>query len=189
MAFASIKVAYVELVPVNPTQVPAGAVFLDETNSDQVTIKNPGGGSPEPVSGSGGADYFRKACVAGGAIAAKVPVAKRSDGKVVAADTDDVTARNFVGYSLSAVAGDGDPLDILLAGPNLAGALTGLGFAPGDLVYMSETAGGYLKETDIAGMTGNDDVIRVIGIADCAAGVASATATDLVAITQTIAYP
>lgn len=185
---ASIKVSYVELVPVHPASVPPGAMFLDETNAGKVTIKDTGGGGGA-VSDGGGTNYFESAMIAGAAIRSKRPVAKRSDGKVVEADTDDVAAMVEIGFSLAAAAGDGIGLSVLTHGPRLAGALDGLGFTSGEYVYMGETPGEYLDADDVAAFTGNNDVIRIVGVADCPVGTASGTATDLIAIQRTIVEP
>jgi hypothetical protein len=65
--------------------------------------------------------------------------------------------------------------------------LVGLGFAPGDEIFVGETTGGYVN--DIAPFTGNNDSIIKIGVADCAAGTASSVATDLILIPHVIARP
>lgn len=189
MALASIKVAYVELVPVHPSEVPAGAMFLDQTNEGKVAFKDSGGGGGAISESGGGTNYFESAMIAGAAVRAKRPVAKRSDGKVVEADTDDVAGQSEIGFSLTAAAGDGAAVTVLTHGPRLAQALALMGFTSGEYVYMAETPGEYLKEADVASFTGNNDLIRIVGVADCPVGTASGTATDLIAIQRTVLDP
>lgn len=183
MTIAAFKCQYVVLDPVAPGSVPVGALFLDSTNGNAATVKTTGGGL-EPT-GSGATNLFVKQMVAGGAIAVNKPLSKRPDGKVVQGDADGVNTKNQCGFSQSAASADGDLINVLCNGPNIVGALTGLGFASGDTIYMSQT-GGYTN--DGTSFTNNDDRIIKLGIADCAAGVASATATDLIAFTQVDLY-
>jgi len=183
MVKAAIEVPYVFLNPTDGAQVPNGALFLDSGNGDIPTFKTTGG-SEQPVVNS--ASFFLKAMVAGAAIAAGKPISKRPDGKVIEADSDGVNAQNFIGTSQGSAASDGDPITLLLAGANLAGVLTGLGFTTGDIIYLSET-GGYTNDGN--SFTGGDDTIVKVGIADCGAGLASATATDLIAISEVLITP
>lgn len=184
MVLAAVKANYVVLVPVDGSQVPNGCLYLDQNNGDAATIKGTGGGN-SPVTSSS-SDFFTKQMIAGGAIAANRPISKRSDGKVIDADSDGVDAQNFIGYSLQSAAGDGSPLNTLLAGPNLAGALVGLGFMTGEVIYLSES-GGYTN--DINSFTGANDTIVRVGVADCAASVASGTAVDLIGFTNVLISP
>lgn len=180
MTLASIKVQYVVMDPVAPSQVPPGCLFLDSTNGNQATIKNTGG-SQEPV--SSGTNYFIKTMIAGAAIAAGKPLSKRPDGKVIEGDSDGMHSQNFIGFSQNSAAGDGSTVQVLLAGANLAGVLTGLGFMAADIIYLSET-GGYTNDPN--SFTGNNDTVIKLGIADCAASSASSTAVDLIAITDVL---
>lgn len=127
---------------------------------------------------AGGESYFLKKMIAGGAIASGRPVAKQSAGFIVEADSDDVNAMSFVGYAQEAAAGFGSEIMVMLAGANLAGAVVGLGFVPGEDIYLSEN-GGYTNNAN--SFTGNNDMLMRVGIADCAANEASATAVDLIA--------
>lgn len=185
MTIARFKATAVVLVPITPAQAPNGSVFLDSTNANALTTKSPGGvltpnlgGTPENI--------FIKQMEASGAISAKVPVAKLPTGKIVAADSDAAGGQEVIGFALSATLADGDLVMVVLVGANLEGALTGLGYAPGDEIFLSET-GGYTNDPN--SFTGNDDSIIRVGIADCAAGVASATVVDLIAFAEVIARP
>lgn len=184
MTLASVKCQFVVLEPVDPSGVPNGCLFLDSTNSNQATIKTTGGVN-DPVT-STGTSFFLKEMVAGAAISSGQPLSKRSDGKVVEADSDGTGTQTFIGYSQESADGDGSLLNVLLAGANLSGVLDGLGFSTGDLIYLSES-GGYTDDPD--SFTGGDDTIIKLGIADCAASIASSTAVDLIAITDVLISP
>lgn len=127
-----------------------------------------------------------KTMIAFGAVSAGKPASKMSNGKATLSDSDGVDDQTFVGIFLTSGA-DGAAVSVQLVGANIAGALTGLGFTSGSDIYMSETAGGYTD--DISTFTGNNDSILRIGIADCAAGAASAVATDLIMFPEVIARP
>ena len=123
---------------------------------------------------------------AAGAIGLYKPVAKQANGKINQADSDAVLGQEFVGFAMAVASADGDLISVLCAGANLAGAVTGLGFAPGDEIFLGE-ASGYTNNP--SSFTGSDDSIIRVGVADCAAGVASGTAVDLIAFAEVIARP
>lgn len=136
----------------------------------------------ENFSGGGGGQAT-KDMVAGMAIAANKPVAKRNDGKIVLAGTSGADNKSVIGFSLASAAGDGSIISVLLIGSNLSGALIGSGIAVGASVYLSET-GGYVDT--VAGFAGSDDQIFKLGIADCGDGLASNIATDLIVFPELI---
>lgn len=184
MTTAAVKAKFVVLEQVNPSLVPNGALFLDSTNGGAATIKNVGGGTDPLV---GVTNYIMKVKVAGGAIGLNKPVAVvPATGKVLPADSDGVNQQDFIGYALQAALNDGDLINVLLVGANLAGALTGLGFVPGDDIYLAET-GGFTNDPN--SFTGGDDSIIKVGVADCAAGIASTTVTDLVTFAEVLTRP
>lgn len=78
----------------------------------------------------------------------------------------------------------GSPGRVLLAGYNIPGALTGLGFAPGDEVYVDET-GSY--SSGVIGLGSANDTYQRVGWADCATATVATVATDLIMVFQTIA--
>lgn len=176
--FASIKVSSVQFDPQPATTVPVGSLFIDSSNS-QVTTK-PVDNSP-PSSIQSPVDYFIKSVITGAAFANKTTVARDSvTGKVVAADAD-VNAATNIGYAMSASSGPNQTISIFLIGPNLSDHLLGLGFNTGDRVYLDKNAGQLVK--DISGFISSDAIV-FLGIADCANGVASTTATDLISTKQ-----
>jgi len=111
------------------------------------------------------------------------PVAKYSDGKLYFADSDETEGKIFIGIALEDIA-IGASGKVLCLGKNVPGVLTGLGFAPGDEIYIGESPGTYTN--DPGSLTGGDDDITRIGIADCSEGVVSALATDLVMFTDVV---
>lgn len=138
----------------------------------------------EGISGGGGSSNVKQ-MVAGAALSSGKPISKRPDGKIIQTDSDGADARNYVGFSLQSAAADGDLVNVQLVGANIAGALTGLGFASGSQIFLDEVSGGL---TDDPGtFTGANDVILKVGIADCAAGTASGTATDLIMFSEEVA--
>lgn len=116
------------------------------------------------------------------AIALGAPVAKRADGSIAPADSDG--DERFIGFAVTAFLANGTG-KVRLVGDNLPGVLTSLGFAPGDDIFIGETAGTYTNNPS-AFSGANDDWIRV-GIADCAGGTVSALATDLIVLTDVVA--
>lgn len=119
-------------------------------------------------------------------IEAGVPVSKLSTGGVVKADSDGVSRQQLVGITKEEIA-VGSTGEVYLLGQNIPGVLTGMGFAVGDEIYLSESLGGYTNDPD--SYTSGDDSIIKIGIADCSVGVASAVATDLILFPDVIIRP
>ncbi len=110
------------------------------------------------------------------------PVAQTSSG-FRAADTDDVLKKKYIGITMEDIVFPGTGR-VLLGGKNVPAVLTGLGFAPGDDIYVGQTPGSYTN--NIAAFSGFDDDIIRIGIADSAEGTASALATDLIMFTDVV---
>lgn len=181
------KMTHLILEPVTSASVPNNSIFLDSSNLNQLTIKD-STGTLSVVSGGGGSgsNLFVKQMIAGEAFAINKPLSKRSDGKVIAADSDGVSTQRIIGHSLQASGGNNAPVNVLCLGANLAGALTGLGFAPGDEIFLGES-GGYTNSVN--SFSGDNDSIIKVGIADCAAGVANSAATDLVIFTEVVLRP
>lgn len=138
------------------------------------------------VSTSSSQNFIVKTMQAFDVVRAGRPVSKRADGKIMEAESDVAGREQPIGISLVPLGID-EIGNVLLFGPNATGVLTGLGFLPGDEIFIGETTGGYVK--DISTFSGSDDSIIRIGIADCAAGAASSTATDLILISTIIARP
>lgn len=123
--------------------------------------------------------------LSGSTIPAGAPVAKLANGGIIAADSDGATTQNFVGIAVAAIVNNAQG-QVAVTGQNIAGAITGLGFAPGQEIYLSQS-GGYTN--DIESFTDDDDSIIKIGIADCSAGAASATATDIIMFPEVLIRP
>lgn len=115
---------------------------------------------------------------------AGTPVAKAADGLLYAADSDGASGKKYIGILLETI-DFGESGRVMLTGQNLPGVLTSLGFAPGDDIFIGETAGTYTNNPGaFSGL--NDDWVR-IGIADCAEGAVSALATDLIMFSDVVA--
>lgn len=181
---APLKAAYLVLEPVEPSSVPNGCLFLDITNNNILSQKALNGTTGTLASGASSANPFIKQMVAGEAFASSKPLAKRSDGKVVLADSQDVDRTVLIGYSMGASLGDGSSVNVLCIGNNVIGVLTGLGFTPGQTIFLGENLGEYTN--DVSTFTGNNDVYMKVGIADCLSGVASSDATDLIVLTELV---
>lgn len=128
-----------------------------------------------------------KVMVAGEAFSAGVPLSKRPDGRVVQADSDGTDRQNFCGTAKEASLGVDDEVKVTLIGPNVAGALSSYSFTPGEEIFMGETPGVYVNT--VAAFSGDNDSIFRLGIADCAEGIASVTATDLILFPEVVARP
>lgn len=180
VTYGKIRTSALILEPVTSQTAPNTLWWnstLDSLNSNSTS------GTPTPVVS---VDMIKRMqCFA--PIAKYKPVSKRSDGKIMTAESDAVGTQQFIGIAADNFVSANDLGNILLVGQNVAGALTGLGFVPGDEIYIGETTGGYVN--DISGFTGNDDSLIKVGIADCAAGTASGTATDLILFAEVIARP
>lgn len=179
-----IRVKALIMEPITAAEAPVGSLYLDADNSNAPTIKS-SGGVPAPIN-SADTSMFLKQMQAGGPIPNRVPVSKRPDGKIIEADSDAVNAQNFIGFSMQVASANGDLINVLTVGANIENAILGLGFVPGDEIYLSENMG---YTNDPASFTGNNDSIIKVGIADCSAGIASSTAKDLIAFSAVVARP
>jgi len=179
--YAKMRTGTIILDPVSdPSEL--NTLFMNIANS-KLSVND---GSTSVIATSATQNFIVKSMQAFDAIRAGRAVSKRPDGKIMEADSDNVNGQQPVGISLAPIAID-ETGNILLFGPNATGILAGLGFAPGDEIYIGETTGGYVN--DITPFEGNNDSIIRIGIADCTAGAASASATDLILISTIIARP
>ena len=180
------KALYLLLEPITPATAGLGSVYVDSTNGNALTYKDMGGTSTQIGASSGGGGPASRQMQAGAPIAINKPVSKRADGKIVVADADGPGAQKVVGFALAAAVNVNDLIPILPLGAIITGAIAGLGFAPGDTVYISETAG-YTNDPNAINPA-TDSLIQ-IGVADCAAGAASTTAVDLIVITKVVLEP
>ena len=170
--------------PVANTTVPVDTLFVDSLQGSEFAIKNLGG-ITSLIATTAGANPFLKTMQSDAAFAIYMPLVKQPNGRVVKADSNNTNAESFCGYAMTASTGVGQAVSVMTAGPNVIGALVGLGFAPGDLIYINEN-GGYTN--DPSTFTGGNDTLVKLGIADCAGGgVASPVASDLIAAYEFIA--
>jgi hypothetical protein len=174
------------LTPTNPASVPNGSIFLDSTNGNSLTTKDTTGASA-PIGAVSSNNIFIKQMQAAGAIAINRPVSKLSNGKIEAAEADIIAAGDYIGYALQAASADGDLINVLCVGANLIGALTGLGYTPGDEVYLSQDGNGFTNDPNTLPV-GTDAVIK-LGIADCSAGAASTVVNDLIVFSEVVSRP
>lgn len=133
----------------------------------------------------GGSANFEKLMVnnSGSTIVANKPVSITSTGSIVLGDSDVEEASRPIGFMKASTnnAGTGR---VILFGRNIPGVLAGLGFAPGDDIFLSETAG--VMTNNPADFTGDDDTIVRLGVAACADGATGALATDLILIREVL---
>ena len=178
------KSKFISMIPSTPASVPNSTIFIDSLNSNQASFKD-GTGNVGVIGAVSASNIFIKQMQSSEIIAINQPVAKLSNGKIVKADADAANGQVYIGITMASVIAD-DLVSVLLVGANITGALTGLGFTPGQEIFLGEN-GGFTN--DVSGFTGGDDSIIRVGIADCASGAASGTATDLIAFTEVVARP
>ena len=183
--YAKLRVDTLVLEPRLAAGVPNGVIFNDSV-SGEITQKSTSGASSTVGSSD---SSFRKQMQSGfvGSIASGTTVSKRSDGKIVPADSDGAGTQQPIGIAIDTFSALDSLGIVLLIGPNAVGAITGLGFTPGSDIFIGETTGGYVD--DVTPFTGGNDSIIRIGIADCSAGAASAAAIDLILSSEPISRP
>ena len=180
------KCQYVVTTPTPSSSVPNNSLFEDSSNFDAFSVRT-STGTVTPLSTAVATNPFIKSMQSDGLFTANVPIVKLPNGRIVLADSNNTTAGSFCGYSTEASLVAGQEVVVLCCGPNLSGALTGLGFAPGDMIYINEN-GGYTN--DPSTFTGGDDTIVRVGLADCPGGaIASPIATDLITFHEFVASP
>lgn len=184
MTLAKLKVSGVAFdTNVDPNNLPNGSIYLD--GSSNLNVKDSGGGTQEIAASSDSVLTKTMENLSGATILKGKPVAKKSDGSIVNADSDAPNGQIVIGVALENIL-DQSQGKIALIGPNVKDAISGLGFAPGDEVYLGEN-GGYIGSTDT--LTGDNDSFVRVGFADCSAGAASSTANDLIMFAEVIARP
>lgn len=185
--YGKFKTTHLVLEPTPASTAPVGSLFNDSSNSNALTNRTTGG-SISPIGSTSSADILikMKKNMTGSAIPAARRVALRSDGTIALADSDNLTANLDIGMSLDEIADEGFGR-VLLNGANAAGAISGLGFLAGQNVYLSKTPGMLTNST--TGFNPSTDTIMRVGIADCAAGVASSAATDLIMTIEVYSSP
>lgn len=186
--YAKLRSDAVIFNPIAATGLPTNAIFCDSASNGDFSI-NDAGGVPGPISGgsggsSGPSTRRQQQCAA--PIAALVPYSKLPDGRIVPADSDAANGQKLAGITIDAFVTANDLGYVNTIGIVIPNILAGLGFSPGDEIFLGEN-GGYTKNP--GAFTGDNDSIIRIGIADCPAGVASSLATDLIPIPHIIARP
>lgn len=178
---AKIKVTALVLVPTTEEDAPNNSIFVDQSTG-QVKTKSNGNGSTSI------SQILTKLKKNGhsGQIGIGVPVSLLPSGLFVPTDSDLAQGQKFIGITLD-ISEPNEFSNIHLVGSNVINALNGLGFTPGEDIYMSETAGQYTN--DFNSFTNNDDKIIRLGVADCANNEASSTAKDLVLFPEVILLP
>ena len=171
----AMSASYLVLEPTDVSTIPNGALAIDSTNSDVLTVKNTGGGE-QPIGEVSNINTKSMQNKSGVTIAIGRPVSKKPDGSIIDGDSDGSGTYTIIGVTLAAIAHLAEGM-IQLIGTNVSGAITDLGFTPGQAVFLGEN-GGYIVDASL--LTGDNDSIIRIGYADCAAGPASAIATDLI---------
>lgn len=181
-----LKISGVVFDPVNPSLLPNNAIYVDQVSKD-LSTKGDGGGTGAIAGSGGGSASFSKTMqnLSGATIPLGRPVAKKPDGSIAEAEAVKTGDTVVIGVALAAIA-NSDTGAVALIGQNVAGAVAGLGFAPGDPVYLAD-GGGYTN--DAASLNSSNDVILRFGYADCAEGTASNLATDLIIFPEVVSTP
>jgi hypothetical protein len=178
------KCQYVIETPTPASAVPANSLFVNSSNLDIFSVRNSGGIVSE-LATSVSTNPFIKSMQSGGLFPINVPLTKLPNGTVVLADSNSAGAGSFCGYSTEPSLVIGQEVVIMCCGPNITSALSGLGFAPGDMIYINEN-GGYTN--DPSTFTGDNDTLVRVGLADCAGGpLASPIADDLITFHEYVA--
>jgi hypothetical protein len=187
MAVAKFNTEVLILTPTAPGNAPANSVYLDSSNSNALSTKTAGNANVQ-VGNASAQDVMVKTMqnLSGAAIPAGKPVSKKADGSIVSADSDAVDGQRYIGISLDAINNNATGR-VLLVGPNVVNAVQGLGFIPGQDIYISESGGGYTN--NFGSFTGNNDSVIKVGVADCSAGVANGVATDLIMFSEVVIRP
>ena len=179
---AKIQTTAVVMVPIAAASAPANSLYSDQGQAGAFTNKTPGGSPVQVTSSANDLVIKLKQNLSGETIPQGRPVALMADGSIAIADSDVPGVSEFIGVALEEIAHNAQGR-VLLIGPNVPGALTGLGFAPKDPIFLSETRTYVNSLSSFSG--GNDRYIR-LGFADCPPGAASSTATDLILAYQLI---
>jgi hypothetical protein len=187
MVYARIRSSALILEPTTEGDVPPGAVFIDSANSYALSTKTIGGTKVQ-ISAATSADILVKMKYnsTGAAIAAYQQIALKEDGSICLSDSDNPEALIDIGITLDLI-DNGSFGRVLLNGPNVMNALTGLGFLTGDTVYLSKTPGALTN--DSLGFDPETDMIMKVGIADCPSNEIGTAATDLIMVTEVISTP
>lgn len=125
--------------------------------------------------GSGGLSAT-KAVISSEALAVNTPVTKLPNGKIAKADATAPGMGWVYGITKTAFADEDSEGEVYLIGLNTPGVLTDLEFDTADKIYQA----GPGVFTNDPGILDEAKTLMFIGFADCASGVASSLATDLI---------
>ena len=184
--YAKFRTPAVIMEPVAPDSVPVGSLYLDANNADVLSTKTTGG-TEQPV-GDVALNVMikRKKNMSGSVIPAKKKVALKNDGSIVLADNDGIDTSMGIGFSMGPI-DHGAYGNILLVGANVADAVVGMGFTPGDRIMLGNTPGALTN--DLGSFNPSTDTIYRVGIADCAGETMNPTATDLIMMAEILSTP
>lgn len=192
VVYAKIRTGAVVFDPMAASSAPSGSIFLDKYNSNIFSEKTTSGSTGEVGTGGGGggggvsAFIKSKQNLSGTLIPANKRVSLKSDGSICLSDCNDLAADNSIGISQEDII-DGSWGIVMFDGPIAAGALDGLGFATGAIVMLGKDPGSLTTDQGIFNPV--TDTIMKVGIADCASGLTSSTAVDLIMITEVVSTP
>jgi hypothetical protein len=181
--YAKLRTDAILFNPTVTSEMPNNSLFVDQSTGILKTKNSTG----IVTDLTGTANIFAKEMQSASAIRVGKPVSKRPDGRIEEAEADSTYGQMPIGFATVAFSGANEIGTVFLIGPNLSGLVTGMGFAPGDEIYIGESAGGLTNS--VATFSGNDDSYVRLGIADCTAGTASSAANDLILSMQIIARP
>lgn len=185
MVAAKFKTTAIVLQPVSPSSVPVGAIFKsDGPVANPIQMATSGGTSTDLVQTS--VSFVLKRKLAALSIPAARPVSLLASGAIVPSDSDDAAARQPIGVALSDIPA-GEYGTVILVGPNIPDMLRGMGFKPGDELYVNSEQGGLTNDPTTLRI-GVDQFIK-IGIADCPGDNSEPDATDLILLLQVLARP
>lgn len=166
-----------------------GELYRDSTNTDALTDKTTGGSDTQIGAASSDA-LFNKIKKNGSAeiLPINTPISLTGNGSIVRADSDAAEGQKAIGVTLEEIA-IGAFGKVLLFGANMRGVLAGLIFVPGQPIYLSNTSTNRGFTNTLSGLTPGVDSYIHLGYADCAPGVISTSAEDIIAFGDIIARP
>ena len=160
-----------------PSANPLGSVYTDGTNSNVLTFKDYANINTPLIGGTLiSSEIFTKIKknTSGSSIPAYTTVAVKTDGTICPAESDVPASTKVIGSTLEPIS-SGDYGAVRLMGASAPNMVDGMGFAPGDIIYVGSTPGSLTNaiETIIG-------EVKIVGIADCATDIQSSMATDLI---------
>lgn len=179
-----IKCSGIVFDPVQPGVLPTNAIYADSVTQALSSKGGTGVSAPIGPASTSSSSVMSKIMhnLSGFPIPKNTPVAKEADGSIAPADAAVNANKTVIGTTQELILNNAQG-SVALVGQNVPGALTGLGFTPGDSVYLA-VGGGYT--TDVSTLMTTADTITRMGYADCAGGVASTTVVDLILFPEVV---